>query len=112
MNFIEDFPALQPPPGVKSNFIDPPSLVPSAIVVESIFLPLMILAVLTRLFVRARITKELGWDDCKIFFFSIASICPNHIVNYSDDDWDRYMFFGRCRFLKKRKKSDFIFCAH
>lgn len=75
MSSIKDFPALRPPPGVKSNFVDPPSLVPSAIVVESIFLPLMILAVLTRIFVRAKITKGWGWDDCKIF----CSIRPNYV---------------------------------
>lgn len=75
MNLIEDIPALQPPPGVQSNFVDPPSLVPSAIVVESIFFPLMILAVLTRLFVRAKITKGWGWDDCNFLWY----IFQNHV---------------------------------
>jgi hypothetical protein len=65
MDSIENIPAGQPPPGVKSNFIDPPSQVLNCIVVDSVFLPLMLLAVSVRIFVRVKITKGWGWDDCK-----------------------------------------------
>lgn len=62
---MESFPALSPPPGVTSNFIDPPSRKLNLIVLESVFVPLMLQAVLVRIYVRGRITKRWEWDDCK-----------------------------------------------
>ena len=63
---IQDIPALAPPQGVRPNFVNPPSREHELIILEGIFVPLMLLFVSMRLFVRARITKKWGWDDCKI----------------------------------------------
>ena len=60
---FEDFPALQPSPGVKPNFVNPPSLKNAINILGGIFLALAILAVLARMYVRIRITKQWGWDD-------------------------------------------------
>lgn len=62
---FKNTPARQPPPGIKSNFIDPPSQVNHIILFDAIFLALMLLAVLVRVFVRVRVTRGWGWDDCK-----------------------------------------------
>lgn len=62
---IEDIPALAPPPGVQPNFVNPPSYQHKIIILEGVFVPLMLLAVFVRIFVRARITRMVGWDDCK-----------------------------------------------
>ena len=63
---IEDYPALAPPPGVQPNFVNPPSYEHTLIILEGIFVPLMLFVVFIRLFVRAKVTKTWGWDDCKL----------------------------------------------
>lgn len=56
-------PAISPPPGVQSNFTNPPSQVKGIIILEAIFIPLMLLAVAARVWVRTRIVKIWGADD-------------------------------------------------
>jgi hypothetical protein len=56
---------MAPPPGVKSNFIDPPSKKRGIIILEGIFIPLMALSVLARVYVRTRITKLWGIEDSR-----------------------------------------------
>lgn len=65
----QNAPASPPPPGVLSNFIDPPSHRPEIIALEGVFLSLMLMAVAVRIFVRLRVIKTWGWDDCKISSF-------------------------------------------
>lgn len=62
---LTNMPAAAPPPGVKSNFVNPPSLAPTITVLDGIFISLMLVAVAVRVFVRVRGTKAWGWDDCK-----------------------------------------------
>lgn len=63
MSVDPNLPAISPPPGVQSNFIDPPSQVKGIIILEAIFIPLMLLAVSARIWVRTRIVKIWGADD-------------------------------------------------
>lgn len=65
MEIGDNRPAGEPPLGIRPNFIDPPSQAPAIIALEAVFLPLMLLAVLVRIFVRARITHGWGWDACE-----------------------------------------------
>jgi hypothetical protein len=60
----EHVPAGVPPPGVTPNLDDPISKGPSFVTL-GIFVSLMLLAVLIRIFVRIRFTKSWQWDDCK-----------------------------------------------
>ena len=62
---LEGIPALSPPPGVISNFINPPTVAPSLIAINGVFLPLTIIAVTIRIYVKGRIIRALGWDDCE-----------------------------------------------
>lgn len=57
-------PAEAPPPGVAPNFVEPVSNGASFIIL-GIFVSLMLLSVLIRVFVRIRFTKSWEWDDCK-----------------------------------------------
>lgn len=59
----EDRPALEPPPGVTSNFDDPYSRGPVLVTVSSILIPTMLLFVIARLYAKFRIIRELQWDD-------------------------------------------------
>ena len=62
---LENLPALPPPAGVDSNFINPPSKAHDIYVLEGIFLTLMLLTVAMRIYVRSKVLKEWGWDDCE-----------------------------------------------
>lgn len=59
-------PVIPPPPGVQSNFEQPHTLRASLTAVNATFLPLMLIAVAIRLYVRGHIVHSLGWDDCKL----------------------------------------------
>jgi len=76
-----NLPAITPPPGVQSNFIDPPSQVKGIIILEAIFIPLMLLAVSARIWVRTRIVKIWGADDTTCILAACGSIA--HMIVYT-----------------------------
>ncbi len=59
-------PVLPPPPGVKSNFVDPPSQGPIAIWTTSILIAVALFFYLNRMYIKARLMKSWTWDDCKL----------------------------------------------
>ncbi|KAL4908365.1 hypothetical protein BDW74DRAFT_175053 [Aspergillus multicolor] len=71
---VSDEPAAQPPPGVESNFIDPPSLQPAIVLLEAVFTPLILLAVAIRVYVRTRVLKLWGWEDTTCLLALCGSI--------------------------------------
>ncbi|KAH7387002.1 hypothetical protein DE146DRAFT_666327 [Phaeosphaeria sp. MPI-PUGE-AT-0046c] len=69
-------PVTPPPPGVNSNFIDPPSRAKQTQIAIGIMLTLMIPPLIMRIYTRARKLKFFGADD----WFAIASaIC---VISY------------------------------
>lgn len=74
-----DIPALPPPVGVQSNFTNPKTLGTSLIVVNTVFLPLMLLVVAIRIYSRGHIMHRLGWDDCKKSFDDAHRICADQV---------------------------------
>lgn len=58
-------PALTPPPGIVSNFDDPPSQSYAIIIAIVFFLVSTTPFVLVRLYTRYYINQKLWWDDCK-----------------------------------------------
>ncbi len=58
-------PVLAPPPGVKSNFVDPYSRGPMLVQLNAILLTLVMLFFMMRMWTRVFITRSLGWDDCE-----------------------------------------------
>ncbi|KAL2062773.1 hypothetical protein VTL71DRAFT_5845 [Oculimacula yallundae] len=66
-------PALDSPPGITANFINPPSIASSVLEVS---LPLSIIStafVALRIYTRWKIVRSLGWDDLSIGFGLILS---------------------------------------
>ena len=58
------FPALEPPPGVVPNFIDPPDRGYTVIVVGAVLMALMVLFFMVRLYTKCFVSKRFSWDDC------------------------------------------------
>ncbi|KAI9814561.1 MAG: hypothetical protein M1827_003116 [Pycnora praestabilis] len=77
-----NIPVIPPPPGVQSNFVDPPTLKTSLIAVNAIFLPLMLIAVTIRLYVRSHIVKTLGWDDLTCIIAALGSVVHSILMLY------------------------------
>lgn len=54
-------PAGPPPPGVKSNFVNPPSLAMPIVIVNAVSLALMMVAVTARFIAKSRYSQQ-RWD--------------------------------------------------
>ena len=65
MASLDDYPFQPPPPGQKSNFVDPESRGPVIVAVCSTFVSFMWLVLLSRLYSKARVICKVGWDDGK-----------------------------------------------
>ena len=63
MSGLSRTPALPPPDGLHSNFIDPPSRADLYIVVVSIAISLMLLCVCLRLYAKIWLIRSPDWDD-------------------------------------------------
>lgn len=80
-------PAVDPPPGVISNFDNPASRGQGVIVAGVVLLLLSLLFVSIRLYTRIWVTRALGWDDCTFLrpsrvaaatrFVCLVSICTD-----------------------------------
>lgn len=62
---LSQIPAYPPPPGVVSNFVNPPSLATAIIVTSSVMVGVMVLCVAARMYAKAVVTHTVGWDDCE-----------------------------------------------
>lgn len=60
---LSQVPAMQPPEGVQSNLIDPPSYHHRLLVLNIVFTSCMVALVAVRLVVKGIISKVLWWDD-------------------------------------------------
>ena len=65
LHMLAELPALQPPPGITSNFVDPVTNGYQLVGVGSFLLALMILFVLNRFYTKIFISKKFKWDDRK-----------------------------------------------
>lgn len=63
---LYDIPVGKPPPGVHSNFIDPPSLEAVSLTISVVMTTLALLFVIVRLYANSRLPRGLAIDDCKI----------------------------------------------
>ncbi len=63
-----DPPLAAPPPGVKSNYVDPPTLAPAIIACSAACVGVMLPCVVLRLYVKRRVVGMFWWDDCKHCF--------------------------------------------
>lgn len=58
-------PAMAPPAGQASNFVDPPYTGTKLLVVNCVFLPLALIALGVRTWTRAFVVRSFRWDDCE-----------------------------------------------
>ena len=58
-------PALLPPPGITSNFVDPTSRGKDLVITSALCIPLMVVCVAVRFYTKLRIKHVWGWDDCE-----------------------------------------------
>ncbi|UDD59212.1 hypothetical protein AFCA_006634 [Aspergillus flavus] len=62
-------PAMSPPAGQTSNFIDPPYIGTKFLVVNCVFLPIAAIALLIRTWTRLFIVRSFRWDDFSVLVF-------------------------------------------
>lgn len=70
--YLDTTPVRPPPPGHKSNFVDPESRSYQLVIVIAVLSFLTILFTSARVYTRLRITHSFGIDDCR---FSVRSFC-------------------------------------
>ena len=58
-------PALEPPPGVVPNFIDPYTRGPMLLALSAVAIGIMYLFVIFRFYVKFYVQRKLTWDDCE-----------------------------------------------
>lgn len=71
---LSQIPAAQPPDGLTSNFIDPPSLAIVYRVLIYIFMPIMSVLVVIRLGTRLQQIRKLAADDCMYMILNDSQI--------------------------------------
>ncbi|KAI5277182.1 hypothetical protein KEM54_005078, partial [Ascosphaera aggregata] len=59
----QSVPAMPPPPGVQSNFVDPETCKSQLVIIQSIFLPVAVIATALRFWTRAVVVKSVAVDD-------------------------------------------------
>lgn len=62
---LSKIPALDPPPGIMPNFLDPVSRANITVIPCAGIVAVMILFVFLRMYTKIYITHSTGWDDCK-----------------------------------------------
>ena len=60
-----NFSAIPPPPGLTSNYVNPPSKAIWGTVTTSVCLTVATLLVAMRIYTKLKVLKNPGWDDCK-----------------------------------------------
>lgn len=74
VDFLATYPGVEPPAGVVSNFVNPPTRNDIGISVITIFLVLVVITGALRLYSRAAIVRAYRLEDCTSFLLGE----PNH----------------------------------
>ncbi|KAL0259285.1 hypothetical protein SLS55_005021 [Diplodia seriata] len=92
---LSNYPAMQPPAGQHSNFVDPPSVENKLLIINCVFTSLMAVMIVIRLVIKGPITKVLWWDDYTCFAAAICSIIHAVVmmeqceqIGYGKHMWD------------------------
>ncbi|KAF2228640.1 hypothetical protein EV356DRAFT_537928 [Viridothelium virens] len=73
-SLLAQYPLVPPPPGVESNFIDPPNFGKSFIIFGGVILPTMLVLLVVRLHTKFRIIGQRSWDDLTSFLAAFGAI--------------------------------------
>lgn len=60
---MQNYPLQPPPPGQTSNFDDPQTRGPLFIITSSVFLAIMWIILILRIYSKVRIIRKFWWDD-------------------------------------------------
>ncbi|MCJ1285460.1 hypothetical protein MMC26_004800 [Xylographa opegraphella] len=74
LNALSSVPALAPPPGVESQFVDPQNQTLSFLLVTSILFGVMTIFFVNRIYTKAFIIRKYTWDDLTIIIAFTSSI--------------------------------------
>ncbi|MCJ1421743.1 hypothetical protein MMC32_008109 [Xylographa parallela] len=74
LNALSDVPALAPPPGIESQFVNPQNQSLSFLLVTSILFGVMTIFFLNRTYTKAFIIRRYTWDDLTITVAFISSV--------------------------------------
>lgn len=64
-DYMDTTPARPPPPGHSSNFVNPESRSYQLVIVIAVAFALVVLITTTRVYIRLKVTRSFGVDDCK-----------------------------------------------
>ncbi|KAF2194085.1 hypothetical protein K469DRAFT_709590 [Zopfia rhizophila CBS 207.26] len=82
---LNRIPALQPPDGTTSNFVDPPTLMPAVIITSIVVLTLMTVFVAARAFVKTFIIREQHIEDWLCYWAWAGVVTYTGILIYIED---------------------------
>ncbi|KAK8062700.1 hypothetical protein PG997_014797 [Apiospora hydei] len=82
-------PALEPPPGsgIVPNFADPVSIAPICLVMIAITLPLMVIFLALRVYVRQWVARAVGADDVVFYLISVIVTLATCLPRAGDGGW-------------------------
>ncbi|KAF4621901.1 hypothetical protein G7Y89_g14444 [Cudoniella acicularis] len=108
-NPLDHSPAGIPPPGVIPNFTNPPSKGEALVVLDGVFVSLMLVAVLIRIYVRVRLVKTWGWDDYACILAACGSLV--HMILYTQTvkmGFGRHIWDVPASWLLKKSNSQLL----
>ena len=82
-----------PPPSVidswpEPNYVNPETRGPRLLITQLIFVPLALLVLLARLYVRIFVVRRAGWDDCLMVMDMVRRLFPDHELRPGDTSTD------------------------
>ncbi|KAE8150334.1 hypothetical protein BDV25DRAFT_154543 [Aspergillus avenaceus] len=110
-------PAMNPPPGLTSNFIDPPYIGAKFVVVNAVFLPIAVLSLLLRTWTRLFVVRSFRWDDSLMIMAMLLSCAMTGItvdmLNFGlgKHMWDIPATYVSPWFLRRNVIAAILYCA-
>lgn len=82
-----------PPPSVidswpEPNYVNPETRGPRLLITQLIFVPLALLVLLARLYVRIFVVRRAGWDDWMMAMAMVRHLSPYHDLGPGDTSTD------------------------
>ncbi|KAJ0424954.1 hypothetical protein BJY00DRAFT_226635 [Aspergillus carlsbadensis] len=110
-------PALPPPPGKVSNFVNPTNCAAKFIAVNAVFLPIALISLGIRIWTRAFIARGFRWDDALMIVSFVMSIALSAVTldmlnwGLAVHMWDVPASDVSPMFMKLNLVAAIIYCA-
>lgn len=73
-NLLRQYPAGEPPPGIRPDFLYPENRGPILIAVGGLMISLMIPLLINRMYTKACIVRKFAWDDLTVLLSALGAI--------------------------------------